>query len=87
MFVANVFIGASITFPEKDKSLIMPPKNEKTGHEYDSIKANTGGSDIIIVYSNKKAYPQYLITYTTKWKVFKFFFMFLFLFYVWEIYF
>jgi hypothetical protein len=30
---------------------------------FDSVLGNTGGSDVIMVYSNKKAYPFYLITY------------------------
>lgn len=30
---------------------------------YDSVKGFTNGSDVYMVYSNKKAYPSYLITY------------------------
>ena len=38
--------------------------DSKKAYIYDSIKGNTRGSDVFMVYSNKKAYPFYLITYT-----------------------
>lgn len=34
-----------------------PPEN------YDSVKGNTAGSDVYILYHNKKAYPEYIVTY------------------------
>jgi hypothetical protein len=42
----------------------MPPliDGEKIDR-YDSVKGFTGGSDVFMIYSNKKAYPEYLITY------------------------
>jgi hypothetical protein len=46
----------------------MTPPVWKTINErpiyYDCVKGNTMGSDVIMVYTNKKAYPEYLITYT-----------------------
>ncbi len=30
---------------------------------YDSVKGFTGNSDVFMIYANKKAYPEYLITY------------------------
>ena len=51
-----------------NRSYKFPP--EKTAiagnfavERYDSIKGNTGGSDIYIVYENSRAYPDYLITF------------------------
>jgi hypothetical protein len=44
----------------------MPPLvNELTDKHlrYDSVKGITGGSDVYMVYNNKKAYPEYLISY------------------------
>ena len=42
----------------------MPPLVEgSTTIKYDSVKGQTGGSDVYMVYTNKKAYPEYLITY------------------------
>ena len=62
MFVANVLIGISaVLLP--DQNLKFPPMNDATQKPYDSVQGNTQGSDVIMVYSNKKAYPQYLITY------------------------
>jgi hypothetical protein len=46
-----------------DPSLTMPPLVEGSNLRFDSVKGNTGGSDVFMVYSNKKAYPNYLITY------------------------
>lgn len=40
----------------------MPPEG------FDSVKGNTNGSDIYVIYANKKTYPEYLITYTA-WKL------------------
>jgi hypothetical protein len=48
---------------QPDRSLRTPPMNPATKQPYDSVKGNTGGSDVFMVYSNKKAYPSYLITY------------------------
>ena len=66
MFMATVIIGNTIVL-QPDKSLRQPPNKPVTKpgttNPYDSVKGNTGGSDVIMVYSNKKAYPSYLITY------------------------
>ena len=31
---------------------------------YDTVKGNTRGSDVYMAYTNKKTYPEFLITYT-----------------------
>ena len=64
MFMANVIIGNTIVM-QPDNTLRMPPIIKGSNQvAYDSVKGNTGDSDVIMVYSNKKAYPEYLITYT-----------------------
>ena len=36
-----------------------------TDERYDSVSGNTNGSDIFVIYDHEKAYPAYLVTYTT----------------------
>ena len=48
---------------DSDNSLRMPPMIEGKKDRYDSVTGKTGGSNVYIVYANKKVYPQYLITY------------------------
>jgi hypothetical protein len=62
MFMATVIIGNTIVL-NPDRALRQPPNRAGTNVPHDSVKGNTGGSDVIMVYSNKKAYPSYLITY------------------------
>ena len=48
----------------KDTSLKMPPLIEgKSDQRYDSVNGNTNGSDVFMIYTNKKAYPEYLVSY------------------------
>lgn len=63
MIMASVLIGKNITMVNKDHSLREPPVQPGTKIKYDSVKGHTGGSDVFMIYSNKKAYPRYLITY------------------------
>jgi hypothetical protein len=63
MLMANVIIGNTIV-TQPDKTLKEPPLIEgSTRVRYDSVKGNTKGCDVIMLYSNKKSYPEYLITY------------------------
>ena len=63
MFFANVIVGKYVEL-QPDKSLRIPPEIPGTiADRYDSVKGHTSGSDIFMVYYNKQAYPQYLITY------------------------
>ncbi|TNV84921.1 hypothetical protein FGO68_gene14987 [Halteria grandinella] len=64
MFLARVIVGQSITLPQ-DNTLRMPPLIPgETTKRYDSVKGNTGGSDVYMFYSNENCYPNYLITYS-----------------------
>ncbi len=64
MFLAYVLTGISVELPS-DSSLDKPPlKPSSTRERYDSVKGNTGSSDIYIVYDHDKSYPAYIVTYT-----------------------
>lgn len=63
MLSARVIIGNTIKL-KPNKELSMPPLiNAFSNDRYDSVTGVTGGSDVYMVYSNKKAYPEYVITY------------------------
>lgn len=63
MFFARVQVGKYKTLPP-DNTLRMPPLMEGSKTmRYDSVKGQTGGSDVYMIYTNKKAYPEFLITY------------------------
>jgi len=61
MFLAEVLTAEYVELPA-DRSLKFPP-NQSDGKPFDSIKGRTGGSEVFIVYGNKKAYPSLLVTY------------------------
>lgn len=54
MFLALVNLGEPAIILESDtnRTKTVAPPDQK-----DSVKGNTNGSDIYIVYANKKAYP------------------------------
>lgn len=60
MFFARVQVGKSKSLPP-DRNLRKQPDG------YDSVHGNTNGSDVFMIYRNKKAYPEYLITYKWNW--------------------
>ena len=63
MFEARVNIGRTIQL-NSDNTLREPPQIDPSKPQrYDSVKGHTGGSDVYMVYANRKAYPEYLITY------------------------
>eukprot|EP00347_Sterkiella_histriomuscorum_P016158 403354258 len=64
MFFARVLVGNYAPLPPST-SIKMPPivQGDPHGNFHDSIKGNTGGSDVFMIYANNKAYPEYLITY------------------------
>ena len=66
MFLVKVLTGDSFTCPS-NKTLRMPPYKPSTSSEkvcYDTVNGVTGGSKVYITYSNDKAYPLYLISFT-----------------------
>ena len=67
IFYVRVAIGDDIQMPSNRSYKFPPEKTAIAGNfaveRYDSIKGNTGGSDIYIVYENSRAYPDYLITF------------------------
>jgi len=57
------FVGNYKELPP-DGSIKMPPLIPGSDIDrYDCVKGHTGGSDVFMIYANKKAYPEYLITY------------------------
>ena len=62
VFCANVVIGNEIEIAPNN-ALLEPPANPNTNDRYDSVKGNTNGSDVYIVYKNVKTYPGLLVRY------------------------
>ena len=63
MIYARVMIGDTITLEPKSNLRMPPPINRENPHDlYDSVKGTTRGSDVYMIYTNKQAYPAYLIT-------------------------
>ena len=63
MFMASVLIG-KFEPRQSDRSIREPGLIPGTNLRYDSVKGNTDNCDVFMVYSNKRAYPSYLISYT-----------------------
>ena len=71
MILARVLTGDSY-FSPSDSTLKMPPEKHQhsTGENqlqqvrYDSVKGKTSGSVVYMTYSNDRAYPAYIITYS-----------------------
>ena len=62
MFNVRLNLGKEIFVQgptDESRNLARPP-----GVDNDSVKGNTQGSDVYIVYHNKKAYGEFLIEYT-----------------------
>ena len=59
MFYAKVLIGNARNLEQSLNYLKTPNDGNSTGIVYDSII----NSKMVVVYANKKAYPEYLITY------------------------
>lgn len=50
VLVCEVIIGESTNYVPYDRSLKAPPKNPESKQPYDSVKGNSEGSDIYVVY-------------------------------------
>jgi len=61
VFFANVIIGNALEM-KSNKNLYEPPTENNI--RYDSVKGNTQGSDVYIVYKNVKTYPGLLVKYS-----------------------
>lgn len=54
---ARVLVGEFIEL-NPDSSLRVPPTmKDDPSKRYDSVKGSSGGSDVYMIYANKKAYP------------------------------
>ena len=61
MFNVRLNLGKEIFMAgptDETRKLARPPGDN------DSVKGNTQGSDVYIIYHNKKAYAEFLIEYT-----------------------
>jgi O-acetyl-ADP-ribose deacetylase (regulator of RNase III) len=69
MLLSTVLIGDSV-FLTSNPALKKPPQKGKNKmgflEDYDSVTGEASGSRVFMVYENNRAYPKYLITYTTK---------------------
>ena len=66
MFLACVLTGVSYYSPP-DPNLKKPPVRPSGPFEdqlYDSVRGNTGDTDVYVIYDHEKAYPAYLLTYS-----------------------
>lgn len=71
MFLAKVLTGDSYSSPPNG-SLRMPPEKYASGAvnlkqvRYDTVNGTTSNTRVYMTYSNDKAYPAYLIRYSTQ---------------------
>ena len=65
LILARVVTGESKFMDRREKLSVPPLKPGSTNERYDTVRANTGGSEIYVVYDHEKAYPAYLISYST----------------------
>ena len=71
--MAEVLLGDYPFIPDPEdevkrkpnRELTKPPINPANSKMYDSVKGYTNGSDVYMVYHSSKAYPRYLVTYTS----------------------
>lgn len=62
--LARVLTGHSKELPP-NPNLRKPPSKEEGSGDYDTVTGHTNGSQVYMVYDHEKAYPAYLITYST----------------------
>jgi hypothetical protein len=65
LFLAEVITGAVHVQHNSDCNIRVAPMNEETGKRFDSIEGFTNGSIIYITYEDFRAYPKYILTYTS----------------------
>ena len=63
-FFVRMNLGKEIFMTYDYKNTDKTRKLQRPPGDHDSVKGNTGGSDVYIVYHNKQTYPEYLISYT-----------------------
>lgn len=70
IFFTRVLVGDCIHIMPNDPSLRKPPQKSTNSvmgftEYYDSVSGETGGSKVYMIYENGRAYPEYLITYSS----------------------
>jgi len=65
LLLVKLLVGDSVKL-QNDSSLLHPPqKPDGSELRFDTVVGETKGSKVYVVYENKRAYPDYRITYTT----------------------
>ena len=65
VFLANVVLGDYKEMPST-RDLKTPPAKPNSEQLYDSVKGNTNGSDVYMVYKNVKTYPGFVVTFVNE---------------------
>jgi hypothetical protein len=68
MFYVRLLVGKEFEMAknQKNEKLTCPPIDPSSGTKrlkFNTVKGNTGGSDVWIVYENGRAYPLYIVRY------------------------
>lgn len=68
MFYCRVLVGDSQKCPKLHENYRDTYfKDEVNRIRYESMTAFLNGSNVFVVYKNRRAYPSYLIKFTRKW--------------------
>lgn len=64
LMLTKLLTGEETHVMPHNRGLKFPP-NKPNGVRYDTVTGDTGGSKVYVVYENGRAYPEYLVTYTS----------------------
>lgn len=71
MFLCKVLVGESQQCPEHNEDIRDTDfKDQVKKIKYESMTDFYDGSNIYVVYKNRRAYPLYLIKFTTPWWIY-----------------
>jgi len=63
MLLVKLLVGDDVKLSSDNKIKHPPQKKDGSGLRYDTVTGHTSGSDVHVVYENKRAYPEYRVTY------------------------
>ncbi|CAB9497904.1 TCDD-inducible poly [ADP-ribose] polymerase [Seminavis robusta] len=64
LILAKLVAGEEVAL-QPDNSLRLCPEKRGGNGRYDTVTGTTNGSKVYVVYENGRAYPEYLVTYTS----------------------
>ena len=64
LMLTKLLTGEETHVMPHNRGLKFPP-DKPNGDRYDTVTGDTGGSKVYVVYENGRAYPEYLVTYTS----------------------